>query len=62
MVEAAGLCTLGSGCPLPTRLSGSVSWVGKTGLNRVFLPGFVLSRALMPLSQLLQDETSFFFP
>lgn len=62
MVEAAGLCTMGPGCLLPTRLNGSVSWGGKTGLNRVYLPSFVLSPNLMPLSQLLQDEASFFFP
>lgn len=36
MVQAAGLCTLGPGCPLPASLSGSVSWGGKTGLNRIF--------------------------
>lgn len=42
--------------------SDSLSWGGKTGLNRVYLPGFVLSPTLMPLLQLLQDETSLFFP
>lgn len=42
MVQAAGLCTLGPGCPLPTRWSGSVSWGGKTGLNRVYLRTFCL--------------------
>lgn len=62
MVEAAGLCTMGPGCLLPTRLNGSVSWGGKTGLNRIYLPSFVLSPNLMPLSQLLQDEASFFYP
>lgn len=61
MVEAEGLCTLGPGCLPFTSWSGSVSWGGKTGLNRVYLPGFVLSPTLMPLLQLLQDETSFFF-
>lgn len=62
MVEAAVLCTLEPCCPLSTRLSGSVSWCGQTGLNGVNLPGSVRLPTLMPLSQLLQDETSFFFP